>query len=80
MTLATFTHIWYVVCGGGDDPTTTTTKTYGVKSQTLGHSFILQRQYIIYHVVGSRHFDNLVYWDAIRMQNIINFPLIIQYL
>ena len=79
MTLATFTHIWYVV-SGGDDPTTTTTKTYGVKSQTLGHSFILQRQYIIYHVVGSRHFDNLVYWDAIRMQNIINFLLIIQYL
>ena len=78
MTLATFTHIWYVV-SGGDDPTTTT-KTYGVKSQTLGHSFILQRQYIIYHVVGSRHFDNLVYWDAIRVQNIINFPLIIQYL
>ena len=37
MTLATFTHIWYVV-SGGDDPTTTT-KTYGVKSQTLGHSF-----------------------------------------
>ena len=75
MTLATFTHIWYVV-SGGDDPTTT----YAVKSQTLGHSLILQRQYIIYHVVGSRHFDNLVYWDAIRMQNIINFPLIIQYL
>jgi len=75
MTLATFTHIWYVV-SGGDDPTTT----YAVKSQTLGHSFILQRQYIIYHVVGSRHFDNLVYWDAIHMQNIINFPLIIQYL
>jgi len=46
MTLATFTHIWYVV-SAGDDPTTTT-KTYGVKSQTLGHSFIHSTTSIYY--------------------------------